>query len=43
MVYAEFEARRMRELKYKICRAKIVYLGIEANKKYCLCKRLTIV
>ena len=33
MVYAEFEAGRMRELKYKICSAKIVYLGIEADKK----------
>ena len=33
MIYAEFEAGRMRELKYKICRAKVVYLGIEADKK----------
>ena len=32
MVYAGFEAGRMRELKYKSCRAKIVYPGIEAGK-----------
>ena len=24
----------MRELKYKCCRAKIIYPGIEAGKKY---------
>ena len=38
MVYAGFEAWRMRELKYKSYRGKIVYLGIEAGKKYCLCR-----
>ena len=31
-VYAGFEARRMRELKYKSCRTKIVYPGIESGK-----------
>ena len=36
MVYAGFEAGRMPELKYKSCRAKIVYLGIETGKTYCL-------
>ena len=36
--YAGFEVERMRELKYKSCRAKIVYPGIEAGKKYCLCR-----
>ena len=34
IVYAGFEAGRMRELKYESCRAKIVYPGIEAGKKY---------
>ena len=43
MVYAGFEAGRMRELKYKSWRGKIVYPGIEASKKYCLCKVLRIV
>ena len=33
MVYARFEAGRMRKLKYKSCRAKIVYPGTEASKK----------
>ena len=32
MVYAGFEAGRMRELKYKSCRANIVYPVIEAGK-----------
>ena len=31
------ETRRMSELEYKSCRAKTVYPGIEAGKKYCLC------
>ena len=35
MVYAGFEAGRIRELLYKICRRKIVYQGIETGKKYC--------
>ena len=43
MVYAGFEAGRMRELKYKSWREKIVYPGIEASKKYILCKGLRIV
>ena len=43
MVYAGFEAGRMRELKYKSCWAKIIYAGIEAGKKNCLCKGLRIV
>ena len=30
-------AVRMRELKHKIFRGRIVYLGIEAGKTYCLC------
>ena len=34
IVYVGFEAGRMRELKYKSCRAKIVSPGIEAGKKY---------
>ena len=34
IVYVVFEAGRMRELKYKNCRAKIVYPGIEAGKEY---------
>ena len=38
MVYAGFEAGRMRELKYKSYRGKIVYLEIETGKKYCLCR-----
>ena len=33
MVYAGFEAERMPEPKYESCRAKTVYLGIEAGKK----------
>ena len=37
MVYAGFEAGRMRELKHKSYRGKIVYLGTEEGKKYCLC------
>ena len=36
MVYAGFEAGRTQELKYKNCRAKIFYPGVEAGKKYCL-------
>ena len=32
------KAGRMRELKYKSCRAKIVYRGTEGDKKYCLCR-----
>ena len=36
MVYAGFEGGRMRDVKYKSCRAKMVYLGIEAGKKYFL-------
>ena len=32
MVYAGFEGKRMRELKYNSCRAKIVYLGTEAGR-----------
>ena len=34
IVYAGFEAGGMRELKYNSCRAKIIYPGIEAGKKY---------
>ena len=37
-IYAGFEAGRMQELKHKSCRGNIVYLGIEAGKKYCLCR-----
>ena len=37
MIYAGFEAGRMRELKHKSYRGKIVYLGTEEGKKYCLC------
>ena len=36
MVYAEFEAGKMLELKYKSCRIKIVCQEMEAGKKYCL-------
>ena len=32
MVFAGFEAGRMRELKFKSCRTKIVYSGIESGK-----------
>ena len=32
MVYTGFEVGKIRELKYKSCRAKIVYSGIEAGK-----------
>ena len=32
MIYARFEGKRMRELKYNSCRAKIVYLGTEAGR-----------
>ena len=32
MIYVGFEAGRIQELKYKSCRAKIVYPGIEAGK-----------
>ena len=38
MVYAGFEAGGMRELKHESCRGKIVYIGIEAGKRYCLCR-----
>ena len=38
MVYAGFEAGRMRELKHKRCRGKIVYLGTEGGKRYGPCK-----
>ena len=38
MVYAGVEAGRMQELKYKSFRSKIVYLDIEAVKKYYLCR-----
>ena len=38
MVYVGFEARGMRELKHKSCGAKIVYLGTEGGKKYCICR-----
>ena len=38
MVYAEFEAGRMRELQHKSCRGKVVYPGTERGKKYCLCR-----
>ena len=34
--YARLEAGKMQELKYKSCRTKIAYLGIETGKKYCL-------
>ena len=33
MVYAGFEAGRMRRLKHKSCRKKIDYLGTEGGKK----------
>ena len=33
-IYAGFEAGGMRELNYKSCKAKIIYLGIEEGKKY---------
>ena len=53
MIYTEFEAGRMQGLKYKSWRAKIffqrcklvrniVYTGIEASKKDCLCKGLIV-
>ena len=38
-----FEARRMRELKYKSYKAKMDYLGIKASKKDYLCKGFRIV
>ena len=38
IVYAGFEVGRIRELKYNGCRAKIAYPGIEAGKRYCLCR-----